>query len=257
MEPFRHPVGRLPAAVYWRRRAVVIAVPLVLIGLIAYGCVALTSSPAAHHTNAGGAGHSPSPKPAQPTGPITASPGPSGPTVPGIGEPLPNAPTTGTSSGGTSVGSGTTTGSGSGSSSGGATGATGGNVLSGNANCALSIQLTTNQLTYASGSDPRFTVTVANVGSDECTIDVSKRGLALTVRQNNERVWSSGDCPARITTDDRQLSPGDTYTETLTWPRQHSAQGCVPNQPAAGPGSYTATASVAGVSSGTVNFQLA
>lgn len=98
-------------------------------------------------------------------------------------------------------------------------------------------------------------MTVSDVGSGDCAIDVSSHGLVLTALSGDTRVWSSGDCATRAS-DERQLSSGDSYQETMVWTRVHSRPGCAPNQPAAAPGSYTAVASVAGVSSDSITFQL-
>ena len=170
---------------------------------------------------------------------------------------MPSSSATGSGGGGSGAVATGGIGAGSGSSGDSSTdGSGGGNALTSTRNCTLGIQLTTDHASYSGGSDPRFTVTVSDVGSGTCTIDVGRRGLALTIRTGDTRVWSSGDCPAQITPDDRQLSPGDSYQETIVWTRTHSTSGCAPDQPGAALGSYTAAASVAGVTSDKVAFEL-
>jgi len=54
----------------------------------------------------------------------------------------------------------------------------------------------------------------------------------------------------------RVLGPGDGYTEQVKWQREQSVTGCPANPPSVTAGTYAIAASVGGVASATVQFQL-
>lgn len=234
----RRPVGPLPTAVYWRRRVVVIGVPLVLIGALVYSCTAGNgngSSPVAKGSTP--APHDPT---TSPQTPITETPGPTTSVVPGDGGVA--APTT------TAATTAPTSGAGSGATSSGAA------ALSG---CALRLQVSTDQNSYGSTAQPHMTVTAVNMGSANCTLDVGGKGLVVTVLTSTGGVvWSTADCPA--TTDERALSSGDIYTENVQWDRHSSVPNrCENGEPTVSAGYYAVQVSANGLTSTRVPFELA
>jgi hypothetical protein len=109
---------------------------------------------------------------------------------------------------------------------------------------------------YAPGQNPIFNVILHNQGSANCRIDVSGRGVVVTVAsvESGTAQWTSATCAGAA--DLRVLGPGDGFTERVAWTRQASAAGCPANPPSAPAGSYAVAASVGGVASASVQFQL-
>jgi hypothetical protein len=235
--------------VYWRRRILVAGIPLVLVGLLAYSC-----SGSGNTTEGAGSQSSASASPS--TGIITPSAGATG--YPPINS-YPVVGPTGTASAGA-------TGSAGGGASGGAGGGggNGGSVtgVSGSGGCLLAVTVQLDKTAqngiavYTAGQDPIFSVILHNQGSANCRFDVSGKGVVVTVASVNSgsQVWTSATCSGA--TDLRVLGPGDGYTEQVKWLRVQSETGCPANQPAAATGAYAVAASVGGVASATVQFQL-
>ena len=65
MGTFRNPVGPLPSNVYWRRRLVMLGIPLFLIAMVAYACTGTSGTPqgAAKIIHVGPDGHRGGPYP--------------------------------------------------------------------------------------------------------------------------------------------------------------------------------------------------
>lgn len=248
MGTFRHPVGPLPASVYWRRRLVVLGVPLFAILLIAYACTGTSGTP---QNTAGAVGPRPTASQAG-GGVITPAPnqtrsGPPEGSYPGSGPggavPTGSAAATGTAAAG----------------SGGAAGGTGGG---GGCALALSIALdrTSNSgpVAYPAGTYPTFKITATDSGSANCTVDASGRSLVVTVmpQGSNTPVWSSATCSAG--SDLRVLGPGDAQTFPVEWKRWESrGQTCPESKlPTVSPGTYTVGAAVDGVATTPVTFVL-
>jgi hypothetical protein len=251
---FLHPVGPLPPSVYWRRRAIVLGVPLVLILAVAYSCSGSGSKPAAHTS----ATTPPTGTPSTGAGVIQPSVMPTG--TPG---PVNNYPPVGPSSGAAGGGPSASSGAGPGSSPGsGPTGSSG--TSSGTpAGCALSLTLTLDRsaqdgsVTYPAGQDPDFVVTAKNSGAGNCVLDVSGKGIVITVTEpaaGSGSVWTSSTCAT--STDRRALGPGDSYQATTVWQRTWSEAGCPQKPPSAGTGTFVVTATANGVSAASVQFVL-
>jgi hypothetical protein len=248
---FLRPVGPQPPAVYWRRRIIVIGIPLVLIGLLAYSCSG-SGKPTV------GAG-SQTPASASPSaGIITPSAGATG------YPPINSYPVTGPTG---SPGAGASGSAGAGGTNGGNGGSTSGAVtgVSGSGGCLLAVTVQLDKTApngnpvYAPGQNPTFSVILHNTGSANCRFDVSGKGVVVTVASvdnGGKQVWTSAICAGA--TDLRVLGPGDGYTEQVAWGRQQSPTSCPApaNTPKVGAGAYAVAASVSGVASATVQFQL-
>ena len=258
MGTFRHPVGPLPSSVYWRRRLVVLGIPLFVIALVAYACTGTTGTPTSDTGAVGGqvgpgAG-------ASPTGVISAAPsetasGPPGVQYPGSG------PTGSGAAGGAAPTSGASGGAGSGSGSAGSGTAQAG---LGGAGCALNLTLALDRTSssgpaqYPAGTYPTFKVTAADSGSANCTVDVSGRGLVVSVMPlgTTAPVWTSSTCSGAA--DLRVLGPGDTQTYPVVWKRwEGQGETCpVSKLPTVAPGAYTVNAEADGVTTSQVEFIL-
>ena len=272
MGSFRHPVGPLPANVYWRRRLVMLGIPLFVIALVAYACTGTTGTPT---NNAGAAGGLGGPSAGgSPTGVITPAPsqtvsGPPGNSYPGGGPSgsggssgSPGAGGSGASGGaGGTGGASPSTGIGTGA---GEVGTAQAGLGGGSAGCSLSLTIALDRTSssgpvqYPAGSYPTFKVTASDSGSANCTVDVSGRGLVVSVMPlgTTTPVWTSATCSGAA--DLRVLGPGDAQTYPVVWKRwKGEGQTCpVSELPTVAAGSYTVNAEADGVTTSQVEFVL-
>ena len=236
---------------YWRRRIIVVGIPLVLIGLLAYSCSGSGRSTV-------GAGSQASASTSPSAGIITPSAGATG------YPPINSYPVVGPTG---SPGAGASGSAGAGGGNGGNGGGTGGAVtgVSGSGGCLLAVTVQLDKTApngnpvYAAGQHPIFSVILHNTGSANCRFDVSGKGVIVTVASvdnGGKQVWTSATCAGP--TDLRVLGPGDGYTEQVNWARQQAPTSCPTpaNTPTVAAGAYAVAASVSGVASATVQFQL-
>jgi hypothetical protein len=193
---------------------------------------------------------------------------PSGTSAPG--NHYPSAGPTGSGGGGSSPSAGSGTGGVSGSTgsagstagSGGSSGTNTGSGSGAGSDCALGLTLALDKsasngvATYPAGQDPKFIVTARDNGTGNCGIDVSGKGILISVTDTatGATVWSSNVCSGA--TDERELGPGDSYQGTTAWLRIRSVTGCPENPPSAGTGMFVVTATADGVSAASVQFAL-
>ena len=264
MGTFRSPVGPLPSSVYWRRRLVVLGVPLFVILLVAYACSGSSGTPP--RNTAGGTGVSSSPSP---SGDAVITPAPnstqSGP---------PEGSYPGSGPGGAAGGSGGTgnstastaaaTGSAAAGASGGTAGGAGATTGGGGSGCALTRSVALDRtassgvVTYPAGTYPTFKITATDTGAANCTVDVSGRTLVVTVaaQGSSNPAWTSVTCSGA--SDLRVLGPTDAQTFPVQWKRWESQGSTCPvsKLPTVSPGGYTVSAAVDGVSATPVSFVL-
>lgn len=266
----RNPVGPLPSSIYWRRRAVALLLFALLALLIAW---AVTSG-----GPGGGTSDDGKPGGAKPAPSIT--PGPSG-SGPAISEQPGGRDESGDTGEGDGTGgdAGTDTGGGDGKNGDpGAGGAANGGAANGGGtgpaeqvpagsslpDCAPgSVELTVRSVkpAYAPGERPRFELAVHNGSSVTCKADLGPGNAVLTVSAindgENDKVWSSKDCPSAGGSLLLKVPAGRTVTHTVDWDRRRSAPQCAtpPAGPAA-PGSYLLEAAFPGASVAPASFRL-
>jgi hypothetical protein len=206
-----HPVGKLPAAVYWRRRLTVLALVLVVLGGAGWlGVVLLTGGDAGGTTAAAAAGSArPSaPLPAlervvpslssvsTPTPPAAraAEPVPVTPPAPAPGDPC--------------------------------------------SDDMISLEVATPP-TVSVGTKPTFELVVANTSAVPCSRTLDK-GLQEIVLLDSEggRIWGSNDCFPEASTDTRTLAAGEVVTFPLVWGGLTSEPTCTAARSNPAPGSY-------------------
>lgn len=214
---------RLPARVYWVRRAVVIGVPVLLIALVvglAHPWVGRAADRAAARSSAS----APSTTTAAPT---TAAPPAAAPaaTTPPAPAPTPTQ-----------------------------------SLRGGVGDCQasqLALGVTPDAVDVAAGVSPTFTVTIKNTGTAPCLVDAGDAYRELLVTSGADRVWSSKDCvAANASRRTLLLAAGQADTTQVPWNRVRSAAGCPGGQPRPGTGTYQATVNLAGATGGPAVFVL-
>jgi len=205
-----HPVGKLSATVYWRRRAVLLVVLLAVLGGGAW--LALTLVSARVSANGASATTGPRPVPALervvPSWASVATPTP--PPLPTSAAPAVAAASTAAAP----VAGGPCT------------------------DDMISLEVRTPG-TVAVGSKPTFELLVANVSAVPCVRALDK-GLQelLLVDTAGNRIWGSNDCFPEQSSDLRTLAPGEAVSLPLVWGGLTSEPTCTAPRSAPPPGNY-------------------
>ncbi|GAA1822339.1 hypothetical protein GCM10009682_48320 [Luedemannella flava] len=192
-------VGPLPAAVYWRRRAVVLTAIVLVLMVIFYSC----SGPAGKATTGAAATPTPSAEAVEPTAseavlvptveaPATTSPAPS-----------PSAFTLPTGGGGATVA------------------AQGGACT----DTEMVVTATPASGKAAAGATIDFTIKFRNNSQRSCTRDIGADAQELRLMDGQKVIWSSDDCSPRHGSDVRKFAPDDAVAFTLTWNGKRSRSG--------------------------------
>jgi hypothetical protein len=209
-----HPVGPLPAAVYWRRRLVVLLVLLVILGGGGWLAVSLLSGSG---DTAAAAGSTTPPAVGTPAldrvvpslaGVQTPTPPPTT-TAPAAAEaPAPPAQEAGAPCGDDVV--------------------------------ALEVRTPG---TVPSGTSPVFELVVTNTAAVPCTrvLDAQLQEMVL-LDGAGARMWGSNDCQPGSSSDTRTLAPGEQVVFPLTWSGLTSEPTCSAARVPVAPGSYVVRA---------------
>jgi hypothetical protein len=204
-----HPVGKLPAAVYWRRRLMILGLVLAVLGGTGWLVVSLLSGRDGQGAAASTASaRSSVPLPAlervvpsvdavsTPTPPevVTVETVPPAPPAPAPGDPC--------------------------------------------SDDMISLEVRTPP-TAAVGSKPTFELLVANLSAVPCVRALDK-GLQeiLLLDSAGARVWGSNDCFPEASTDTRTLAPGEVLSFPVLWGGLTSEPSCTAPRNAPAPGNY-------------------
>ncbi|MFE4022887.1 hypothetical protein ACFXPZ_36740 [Streptomyces sp. NPDC059101] len=273
MGSLRNPIGPLPSSIYWRRRAIALAVFVLLAALVVW---ALTMGGSDEKTANEGKG-------AQGSGPaasITPGPTPSGPVISQKPGGRDESDAGGASGGGSGSGAAGGTGSGGGSGgSGGGSGAGGagsggtpiGQAAGGDTvaagpslpNCGpgtVKLALKSGKNSYAPDDKPKFELTVQNSGGTACKVDLGRKAtvLSITDTAGDDRVWASDDCATGAGPALLQVPAKGAVTRTVEWDRRASGPQCATPSAAAVPaGTYLIEAKVPGLAAVHTSFVLA
>jgi hypothetical protein len=208
-----HPVGPLPAAVYWRRRFLVLAGTLGVLGGGGWLGVAAVSSGSSPDTVAVAADAAPAPAPAldQVAPSLAAVQVPTPAPTPSSAAPTTEAPPT-------------------------APGPVSGGPC---ADDMIGVEVRPDPASTPVGSKPTFDLVVTNVSPVACvrTLDKGLQEIVLLDAGGN-RVWGSNDCFPEASSDVRTLQPGEAVEFPVLWSGLGSAPGCAGERSAPGPGSY-------------------
>lgn len=227
--------------VYWRRRVIVLAAGIVLVGLVVWtvngtlgGGSARQSATVAHITGQ----HAASPTPAGGTR-GAAGTGSSAPRLTATPMPTASAHTkhrAGQASGKHRPG-------------GGRHPARSAGAVQACPQAGIVLSLFTSQHGYPAPSAPRFQVNVVSTTPTTCSVNLATRHLHVLIKSGPHRVWDSADCARpsgpRIT----KLTRGVPEVVQFTWDRATSSPGCRLPRNTARPGTYSATAHNGSISS--------
>jgi hypothetical protein len=206
-----HPVGKLPAAVYWRRRLLVLGLVLTVLGAAGWLGVTLlagrgSSSASTASTSQSREAQVPALERVVPSLSAVATPTPPA-TVPGaeavatsaVPDPVAGGPCT---------------------------------------DEMLGLEVRTPG-SAAVGSKPTFELLVSNVSAVPCVraLDKGLQELRLFDLSGN-RIWGSNDCFPEAGSDLRTLAPGEVVTIPLVWGGLTSEQTCTAERVTPPPGNY-------------------
>ncbi len=209
-----HPVGPLPAAVYWRRRLVVLVVLLAVLAGVGWLLISLVS----------GSGSS-----AAATGSTTSSE-PVGtpaldrvvPSLAGVQTPTPPPSTTPPAPAPPAA-----------------------PAQEAGAPCGddvVTLEVRTPG-SVASGSSPVFELVVTNAAAVPCTRVLDKQLQEMVLLDGaGTRLWGSNDCQPEASSDTRTLAPGEQVVFPLTWSGLTSEPTCTAARAPVAPGSYVVRA---------------
>ena len=205
-----HPVGPLPAAVYWRRRLVVLVVLLAVVAGLAWGAAALLDGRAQGGTSSGAATPTELPALERVVPSVTALRTPEVPAT--RPAPPPSAPkpvaTPAAAPGGPCT------------------------------DDMLALEVRTPGQA-AVGSKPTFELVVANSSTVPCVraLDKELQEMVL-VDATGARVWGSNDCFPESSDEPRLLAPGESVVVPLVWGGLTSEPTCTAPRVTPPPGSY-------------------
>jgi len=221
-----HPVGPLPASVYWRRRILALAIALVVLLILwlltsgtgsgdpgSAAVVGGTSSPAGPTSSAG-----------MPSETLTATSPANDPGRRGGGEiETPTGPATPTGS------------SGGGPGSGGRTEAAAPVACS---DAALTLTVSVAKPAYPVGAQPQITLSLQNTSGTTCTRDLAASQQEVLLYDGKTRLWSSNDCYPGGGTDVQAIAPGERDRYSVTWSGLASHPACAGTRTRVGAGRY-------------------
>lgn len=104
----------------------------------------------------------------------------------------------------------------------------------------LNIQASSNQPSYAVGTQPVFYMEVENPTDTDCVIDLDDNLLRFEVYDmaSNDRVWSDTDCYPPVAGGTVEFAPGEKRRWEARWSGTASQPGQCDNRPAVKEGSY-------------------
>ncbi len=253
-----HPMGPEPAQTYWVRRAVLVAVVLLLAVIVVFGVANLTKAAVATAPPPAipPAGTSPSPSTVSSPGSSStpsaaASPAPS--TTPGGASASAAPPTSAGPSGSTAAkppATPTTQPSAAPTTKTPATQPTPVVTVIGTPDCrpaALRVKVSGDR-TLSPGQNTTFTLSLVNGAALTCLTSVTDKNFELKIYSGQDRIWSSRDCARSLAAFDKKLAPRAGVAWKMAWNGERSVKGkdCKSGTDTPTAGVYWATAQLNG-----------
>jgi hypothetical protein len=221
MSPVLRPVGPEPAQVYWLRRLAVLGVVVVVLAVI--------GTLIANGTNSGSA--------------VQASPPPLVTAETSVPTPTPSDRSTPSGTPSTSAKP-----SAAGATAPPSTTAATATLPAQPAACAPhSLRPTLTGKQRLKPTEPNtFTMSVINGSGETCVASVTVDNFELKIYSGSDRIWSTKDCATAIKAITRNLDPEQAMEWSLSWNGRRSRAGCQSRPEIPRPGTYHATAQLAG-----------
>ncbi|MGW1378827.1 hypothetical protein ACWD6P_31805 [Streptomyces sp. NPDC002446] len=273
MGSLRNPIGPLPSSIYWRRRAVALAIVVLLTVLVVW-VLNMGGDGGANGEEGKGGSHGRGPATSITPGPsstgpaITQKPGGRDESGAGVESGSDSGAGGGSGasggSGGSGGGSGGSGGSGSGSGSGPIGQGSGSAVPAGSSlpNCTSpEVELTLHSVkgSYSPGKRPTFELTVKNTADAACKVDLGQKAAVVTITDTagDDPVWASNDCPSGTAPALLQVPAEGSVKRTIAWDRRASGPRCATPSSATVPaGKYLIEAEVPGLKTARTSFVL-
>jgi hypothetical protein len=213
-----HPVGKLPASVYWRRRLVLLGVVIALLGGGGWGGYLLmtrTAAAATGSTTATRPSGTPALERVVPPFTVLLTPSPMASVIPSVAPRTPAGPKPGSACS--------------------------------DAMIAVAVHAPPS---VPVGSKPTFTLVVTNIAAVPCvrSLDKGLQEMVLFDAQGH-RTWGSNDCFPEASSDRRMLAPHQAVAFPIVWGGLTSAPGCRAARVRPHPGAYVLRARIAGKAS--------
>jgi hypothetical protein len=117
------------------------------------------------------------------------------------------------------------------------------------------VEAVTDAEVYASGEQPKLSVTITNTGSNTCALNVGTAAQVFTIASGKETYWSSTDCQVDAVDATVLIAPGTPVSsaQPIVWDRTRSTPETCGGARTAAPGggaSYHLSVSVSGFESG-------
>lgn len=120
----------------------------------------------------------------------------------------------------------------------------------------VQVVATTDAAAYPAGATAGIGMTITNVGTAGCSMDVGSAALELLVVSGADRIWSSDDCQSAPESRVMTVEPGEggQLASGVDWPVERSAEGCPDGLEAPRAGTYQLTARAGDLTSEPVAF---
>jgi hypothetical protein len=92
----------------------------------------------------------------------------------------------------------------------------------------------------------RFRLSLINGTGQACVAQVTRENFELRIYSGSDRIWSTKDCTTAIKPITRKLAPEQAVEWSLRWNGRRSRMGCRSQSHIPRPGTYWATAQLAG-----------
>jgi hypothetical protein len=91
-----------------------------------------------------------------------------------------------------------------------------------------------------------FTLSLINGSGQACVAQVTRDNFELKIYSGTDRIWSSRDCATAVKPMTRKLGPEQAVEWSMSWNGRRSRAGCQSRPEIPRPGTYYATAQLAG-----------
>ena len=106
----------------------------------------------------------------------------------------------------------------------------------------MALRVTSDAASYPAGAQPTLTLSLVDVGTKPCVVDLGPTATSITVLANGKPAWTSSNCVDK-TARPVNLTPSASQELKLGWNRTSNTAGCSAPKPLPA-GQYELLASV-------------